>query len=427
MRRRILAVALSAVGLAVLLLGAPLAVAIQSNAVTQARGELERTALQAAGTVSPEYQTGDPVELPASRNIDVALYDASGVRVTGRGPAKLEAELRPALHGSVADGDSGSSYLEAVPVSADESVIGVIRTASSRADVRSAVTRDLLALTALAVLALLGAGLLAYWQARRLSGPMRRLADAAADLGAGDFSVQPPVSGVPEIDRTSAALTVTAARLSEQIERERSFAAHASHQLSTPLTRLRLELEGGLAGEPAELPAAAREALVTAEDLSRTVEEVLELARRSTAPTEAFAVEPLLTAIVTQWRGAFASADRPLRLVVEDPPLASASRVAVRQILQVLLDNAFQHGAGEVTVTARESGGTVAIDVADRGSHEVVWPAPDVSPQPLGLAMARSLAESQGGRLLLSSDGSGTCFTLLVPSDDSAGVGSVIE
>ncbi|HEY8092828.1 MAG TPA: HAMP domain-containing sensor histidine kinase, partial [Acidimicrobiales bacterium] len=359
MRRRILAVALSAVGLAVLLLGAPLAVAIQSNAVTQARGELERTALQAAGTVSPEYQTGDPVELPASRNIDVALYDASGVRVTGRGPAKLEAELRPALHGSVADGDSGSSYLEAVPVSADESVIGVIRTASSRADVRSAVTRDLLALTALAVLALLGAGVLAYWQARRLSGPMRRLADAAADLGAGDFSVQPPVSGVPEIDRTSAALTVTAARLSEQIERERSFAAHASHQLSTPLTRLRLELEGGLAGEPAELPAAAREALATAEDLSRIVDEVLELARRSAGPTEAFAVEPLLTEIVTQWRGTFASADRPLRLVVEDPPPASASRGAVRQILQVLLDNAFRHGAGEVTVTARESGGTV--------------------------------------------------------------------
>ncbi|HET6938677.1 MAG TPA: HAMP domain-containing sensor histidine kinase [Nocardioides sp.] len=427
MRRRILAVALSAVGLAVLLLGAPLAVAIQSNAVAQARGELERAALQAAATVSPEYQTGDPVELPASDEIDIALYDASGARVTGRGPATLEAGLRPALDGSVTDGASGSSYLEAVPVSADESVIGVIRTASSRADVRAEVTRDLLALTALAVLALLVGGLLAYWQARRLSGPMQRLADAATDLGAGDFSVQPPVSGVPEIDRTGAALTATATRLSEQIERERSFAAHASHQLSTPLTRLRLELEGGLDGDPADLPAAAREALATAEELSRIVEEVLALARRATAPTESFDVEPILTAIVTQWSGTFASADRPLRLVVEDPPLASASGVAVRQILQVLLDNAFQHGAGEVTVTARESGGAVAIDVADRGSQTVVWPAADVTPQPLGLAMARSLAESQGGRLLLTSDDSGTCFTLLVPADEEATAGVTID
>jgi signal transduction histidine kinase len=226
------------------------------------------------------------------------------------------------------------------------------------------------------------------------------------------------VSGVPEIDRTGAALTATAARLSEQIERERSFAAQASHQLSTPLTRLRLELEGGLAGEPEGLPAAAHEALATAEALSRTVDEVLALTRRATAPIEAFAVEPLVTEIVAQWRGEFASADRPLRLVVEDPPLASASPVAVRQILQVLLDNAHRHGSGAVTVTVRESGGTVAIDVVDRGSSQVGWPAFDATPRPLGLAMARSLAESQGGRLLLNSDDSVTRFTLLVPADD---------
>jgi signal transduction histidine kinase len=418
MRRRILAVALSAVGLAVLLLGAPLAVAIQDNAVTRARGELERAALQAAATVSPTYQDGDPVELPASGEVDIGLYDISGALVTGHGPATLEPQLRPALHGSVTDAESDLAYLEVVPVSADESVIGVVRTSSSRADVRGTVTRELLGLAALAVVALLGAGLLAYWQARRLSGPMRLLADAATDLGAGDFSVRPPLSGVPEIDRTGAALTATADRLSEQIERERAFAAEASHQLRTPLTRLRLELEGGLAGEPAELPTAAREALATAEDLTRTVEEVLELTKRSTAPAEPFAVEPLLTELVAHWVGTFASADRPLRLVVEEPPAASASHVAVRQILQVLLDNAFRHGAGEVTVIARESGGIVAIDVADRGTHPVAWPAPDATPRPLGLAMARSLAESQGGRLLLSSDTSGTRFTLLVPAEE---------
>ncbi len=57
------------------------------------------------------------------------------------------------------------------------------------------------------------------------------------------------------------------------------------------------------------------------------------------------------------------------------PPPASASRVAVRQVLQVLIDNAYRHGEGTVTLTARESGGAVAIDVADRGSAEVVWPA----------------------------------------------------
>jgi signal transduction histidine kinase len=262
--------------------------------------------------------------------------------------------------------------------------------------------------------------LLAYWQARRLSGPMRVLADSATELGAGDFSVRPPVSGVPEIDRTGAALTATAARLSEQIERERAFAAQASHQLRTPLTRLRLELEGGLAGEPDGLDGAAREALATAEGLTQTVEEVLALARRSAGPSAPFLVEPLLADLVATWQGTFASADRPLRLVLDDPPPVAASAVAVRQILQVLVDNAWRHGEGAVTITARESGGGVALDVADRGTHQVNWPAPGVSPAPLGLAMARSLAESQGGRLLLASDESGTRFTLLVPAQETA-------
>ena len=69
-----------------------------------------------------------------------------------------------------------------------------------------------------------------------------------------------------------------------------------------------------------------------------------------------------------------------------------------------------------MTLTARESGGAVAIDVADLGSAEVVWPAPAATPGRLGLVMARALAASQDGRLLLSSDSSGTRFTFLVPA-----------
>lgn len=406
--------ALSAVLLAVVLLGAPLAVAIHGNAVTRERGALERVALQAAGTVSPTFTTGDPVELPRSRSMEIGLYDPSGRLVTGAGPDSLDDELQAALHGRVSGGSTDTAYVEAVPVSANESVIGVVRTSSSRAAVRGEVTRQLLALAGLALLALVGAGSLAYWQARLLSGPMKALADAATELGAGDFSVRPRASGVPEIDRTGAALTATAVRLAEQIERERAFAAQASHQLRTPLTRLRLELEAGLAGDPAGLQTAAREALTTAESLSQTVEEVLALARGSSGPSEPFPVEPLLAELLSSWQGTFASADRPLRLVVEQPPLAAAAPEAIRQIVQVLLDNAWRHGEGAVVVTARGSGGAVAIDVTDRGAGQVTWPGPASDPQPLGLAMARSLAESQGGRLLLASDSEQTRFTILI-------------
>lgn len=424
MRRRILTVALSAVVLAVALLGLPLAIAIQRNAISAERSELERAALQAAVMVSPTYRTGDPVELPeAPAGSELGLYTADGTRVAGTGPSRLEPPVGRAAGGDVVDAATAHELVEAVPVSVDEHVIGIVRAASQRSAVRAIILRDLLALAGLALLALLGAGSLAFWQSRRLTEPMRALAMAARDLGAGDFSARPPVSGVSEIDQTADALAATARRLSEQIARERAFATQASHQLRTPLTRLRLELEAGLEGDVTALVPAVREALVTADHLSQTIDDVLALARERPEVSATFDVDHLLTECVAQWQGIFATADRPLRLVVDEPPMASASRVAVRQVLQVLIDNAYRHGRGAVTLTGRESGDAVAIDVADRGTEPFSWPTEETSPGRLGLTMARAVAASQNGRLLLAHEPSGTRFTLLLPAGSPGDAG----
>jgi signal transduction histidine kinase len=415
--RRILLVALSAVVLAVVLLGAPLAVAIDRSVVSDERGELERAALQAAGTVAPGYRAGDPVELPDLGNdIQVGVYSTGGRRVTGSGPGVLETGLVSARRGTAVGSSTPDALLEAVPVSVGERVIGVVRVSSSRSEVQGTVRRDLLALSALAFLALTGAGALAFWQARRLAASMGRLADAAVQLGAGDFSVSTPVSGVAEIDRTAEALSVTARRLAEQMSRERAFAARASHQLRTPLTRLRLELETGLSGDRDDLVDAARDALATADHLSQTLDDILVLTREAHAATSAFEVESLLRECAEQWRGDLAAADRPLRLVLDHPPDALASRVAVRQALHVLLDNACRHGTGVVSLVGRESADAVAIDVIDRGRGSVTWPSDTGATGHLGLAMARSLTEAEGGRLLLTSDEVHTRFTILLPA-----------
>jgi signal transduction histidine kinase len=262
--------ALSAVLLAVLLLGIPLAIAIQRNAVSEERGELERAALRAATVVSPTYRTGDPVELPATPPpIQVSLYDASGHLVTGPGPADLDDVRRAARTGRVVDADQAGVLAEAVPVSVDERVIGVVVASSPVGDLYSTLVRQYLGLTLLGMVALGGAGAFAYWQSRRLTRPMRELAHAATRMGSGDFSARAPGSGVPEIDMTAAALNATAERLSAFVDRERSFSARASHQLRTPLTRLHLELEAGMVDE----------ALATTEHLSQTVDDVLSVTR----------------------------------------------------------------------------------------------------------------------------------------------------
>lgn len=406
MRRRILTVALSASVLAVVLLGVPLGFAIERNAVTQERGNLERAALQAAVVVSPDYRSGDPVELPdPGDGRQVGLYNPGGDRVSGTGPDTLEAQARTAVRGAVVDAATSSTYVEAVPVSVGERVIGIVRTSSAKSTVRSTVLRRVLGLAGLAALTLGLAAGFAFWQSRRLAALMHGLADAATQLGAGDFTVRPPPSGVLEIDRTRTALIETASRLREQIARERAFSARASHQLRTPLTQLRLELEAGL----------TQQALLTAEELSRTVDDVLAISRHPAQPATPFDVEALLSDLVPRWQGTLATDDRPLRLVIDDPPQPAASQIVVRQILQVLLDNAWRHGDGAVTVTARASGGVLALDVEDRGVGDVTWPTARATGS-LGLAMARSLAESQDGRLILASEPTFTRFTLLVPS-----------
>jgi signal transduction histidine kinase len=405
-RRRILVVALSAVLLAVMLLGVPLAVAIQRSAVSEERGELERAALRAVTAVSPSFRRGDPVELPAAPSpIEVTLYDPSGHRVTGPGPAALGAARTAASSGGVVDADHDGTLVEAVPVSVDERVIGVVMAASPRSDLRTTMAQQFLELAVLGLMALAGAGAFAYWQCQRLNRPLRELAHAATRMGAGDFGARAPHSGLAEIDETADALATTAERLSAYVDRERAFSARASHQLRTPLTRLRLELEAGMVDE----------ALATTDHLSQTVDDVLSLTREGRPRGPGFDLEPVLTEIVDAWRGTFSMDDRPLRLHVDPALEAEASEAAVRQVLQVLLDNAYRHGAGAVTVTGRDAAGVVAVDVADHGTAPVPWPPSAGSSAGMGLALARTLAQSVGGRLLLEQAEDATRFTLLVP------------
>ncbi len=86
----------------------------------------------------------------------------------------------------------------------------------------------------------------------------------------------------------------------------------------------------------------------------------------------------------------------------------------------MLVDNAVRHGKGQVTVRARESSNTLAIDVVDDGRS--VEDADPFGQRPadghgIGLPLARSLAEAEGGRLLLTSRAP-TTFTLFLAGAD---------
>lgn len=413
MRSRFLRVSLAAVAVAVLVLGVPLSLAVVRIVTDEQHSALERAALRAAVVVSPDYASGDPIELPGKPGgTAIGVYDVRGRLVTGSGPAHLEGGLDAALRGTATASDSRDQVAQAVPVTAHEAVIAVVRAAVPASTVRTRVAAWLAVLAALCVAAGAFAGGFALAASRRVVSPLTRLRATADGLGEGDLTARAPASGVPEIDAVADSMNRTAGRLADMVERERSFSEQASHQLRTPLTHLQLELEAGLARGGDALRDAAASAMGTADQLSRTIDDVLSLARPG-APGPTFDVETLLETCRTQWQGPLAAVSRPLRVVVDQPMRVAAALAPARQILHVLLDNAVTHGQGTVTLRARESHGAVAIDVADEGS------APPIQldrPGTLGLGLATTLARAEQGRLLVDQQGPGTRFTVLLPA-----------
>ena len=424
MRRRILGVAVLSVVVAVLLFGLPLAFAVGRLFYDEERSELERVALRGAEAMPADVRASGALRLPTVDSaVHVAVYGLDGTRLSGDGPPVADLAVRGALHGRITDERSGSVLVVAVPATSSDRVVGVVRATSSAGEVRGRVWGTWAGMTVLALLAVAAASAFAAVQARRLARPLQELEAVAEDLGAGNFSSRAAPSGVGEIDRTGQALNRTAQRLDDMLARERAFTARASHQLRTPLTRLRLVLETALHGD-ADLQAATREAIGSADQLSRTIDDVLALSRGVAGDPQGLDVAGLLAGLRDRWQQPLAAAGRTLSLVEEPHPPASASEPAVRQILDVLLDNAFRHGAGQVTVTARGSGDALAIDVSDEGrapGDRSLVPGPDVEEPPpegghrLGLRMASSLALGSGGRLVHAHTEARTRMTLLLP------------
>jgi signal transduction histidine kinase len=276
----------------------------------------------------------------------------------------------------------------------------------------------------LASAALLLAWLLAERQARRLVRPLQALSVVAERLGGGDFSVRTEAVGIAEIDSVNDSVNRTAVRLGDLVDRERAFSADASHQLRTPLTGLRLHLEAALDQPGADLQAAVVDALAATDQLQATINEILALARRAPSAHDPLDVDAVLAGISERWRVVLAAKGKPLRLAVSGHPCPRGDASALNQILDVLIDNAERHGAGAVGVTIREFFEGVAIDVTDEGAPLTVDPAElfsrsDARPpgHGFGLALARRLTESQGGRLRLTNADPPT-FTVLLPAAD---------
>ena len=417
MRRRVVLAIVGSVAVTLILFGLPLAWVIGQSYRDDLRLRLASAALAAAPELTELDANLRPAEPPRQRaGARLAYYDGAGRFVSGLGPQPGDAVVRAALRGQ----NGIAERAVAVPVFRDERVIGVVRAEEQAGLLARRILRAWLLMGALAVGILAAAAAIAIGLARRLTAPVHTLAEAARRLEGGDFAVAPPPTGIPDLDPAGRALAAAAQRLEDVLARERALTADVTHQLKTPLTALRLELEGG-ADRPRG-PDVAR-SLAEVDRLEATIASILSLARDTEATREPVALEPIAAAAARAWLGAAHANGRSIAVVRRtEPVVARVSPHALRQILDVLIDNAIAHGRGRISVTVRDAAGSAEILVGDEGSTSLdsgqifARRSPSTHGHGIGLSLARSLVEAEGGRLTLASDEPTTTFSLLLRS-----------
>jgi len=426
-RRQLVAWMLLAVGVAVLLTGVPLGLVLRQWVYAEELAQVRRAAQQLIVVLNANREPAEfadavmgSAELLDSR---VTVLDA-GARVVrdsdGVAPGTVfdDGPVQRALEGRP-DGEVLGGNLVVAVAGRVGTVPVVVRIAAPARDAARRVGTILVTIVLLGGLALAVGAALAAWRARQLARPLEALAVAARRLGEGDFSSRAPRSAVAEIDHIAASLDVTASRLRTALERSASLSADASHQLRTPLTALRLNLEtlavelevpsGSLAAADAEL-----------DRLEATIDELLALADAGARP-DVVDLRALTRERLQGWRTLADAAARAVRMTRTAVPLVRARPAAVGQALQVLLDNALVHGRGDVTIwlepVRRGDRTWVRLCVGDEGPG----PSSDdlMSGEGRGLPLARSLIEAEGGRLVLDTD-HGNRVCLVVPAVDTA-------
>ena len=264
----------------------------------------------------------------------------------------------------------------------------------------------------MAVAAVLAAALAALL-ARQLARPVEQLAEAAARLGAGDPRPLGRRFGVTDLDQVADGLDSSARRLSSLLAADRELTADASHQLRTPLTALSMRLEEMIAA--ADDPDVVREegsaALAQAERLADVVSQLLSPARRAAASSAALTrIDQIVQQQVVEWEPAFRRADRRLVWIGVRGLQAHVTPGGLAQVIATLLDNALMHGGGTVTIQTSQNARSVVIEVRDEGNGIPADLVPriferSVSGRPegtgLGLALARTMAAADGGRVVL--------------------------
>lgn len=447
LRTRLAVRAAAAAAAALAVVAAAVEIALVRPLAAEVDVDLARRAEAVAAAVSAGGEAAFRRDAPAwvrrDRDEWMALRSASGalLATAGRSPPAGAAAVRPGDPADLADAVTGDNRSVARAAAGPSGPGPVVVAGVGTEDLRSrqGAIRRILAAACLGGILLVGAG--AWVGASLVLEPLGRMTESArrldAERAAGGLAVPPTPDEIGDLSRLLDGLL---ARVGGALEEERRFAAEAAHEMRAPLSVLRIRVEEALAsGDGEEMRGALRGALGDVDRIDRLVKGLLELSRA--APPAAGAGEPRPALDAAEVLGALAPDLATLgaaRGVALDwaPPAGPLRAAAPREVLEtavsVLVDNAFRYTpkGGRVALEAAAAGDRVRVRVRDSGPGVPADEAGRIFDRlfrgraglasgigfGIGLALARRLARSAGGDVLLENPGApGASFALDLP------------
>ena len=247
-----------------------------------------------------------------------------------------------------------------------------------------------------------------YLFGRRITAPIRAFSDAAERLGRDPRQGGIPLSGPAEIGKAAAAFNRMQERLKRYVDDRTAMVAAISHDLRTPLARIRFKLEAA----PDDVRTSVTRDVQRMEEM---IDAVLAFVRDASEPSRRERLD--LRSLVEVAADDAAVLGPPVEVGGDDTPvIVDGDASALSRLFGNLIDNAVKHGGGAATARVTHEDDHAVVEIADEGPGV---PAADLERvfQPfyraeaartltengvgLGLAVARSIARAHGGDVVL--------------------------
>ncbi len=391
----------------------PLALAARDVVQIKELGEAAALARAEAAHWEGEHREEGPGAVPESSADNVTFIAPSGATV-GPQPAPDSAQIIAAAHSGVTSTTTADGWgYAASPAYLAGGQTGVVLVTLSPAAMREDLWPRLAAIAAVSGV-LLGLAALASWRlAKQTVAPLAELTLTAHRVADGDLEARAQSSTLPEIDQVALALNRVTERVQELLADERTATAELAHQLRTPLTVIRVDIDG------VPDPAVRDRLRDDLEEVQRMVDEIIDTARRPVreglvARCDAAAV---VAGRIRFWQVLAEDQVRTFRADVEDGPFwVRLTPEDLATAVDILLQNVFVHtpeGTPFSVLVAPARDGMVDVTVTDEGPGFHRNEPTGSGSTGLGLSIAARLAQASGGRLQVDTS-KGTAVTLVL-------------